>query len=335
MWVSKRYFKIISCLIDIYTQQTRAVSSEEISKRIGEPSSTIRRDLQALEKLDFVLKPKASSGRIPTNKAIRAYIKELCSGLQEQGAGSFSDFQLDGDFSVFSRKVLFSLAEETKAIGFVLLDSIFDFSYKGVEIIKTGSNQVMLVLNGVNGMTFSKIFTTKNNYSDTSLSQWARLLTKEFKGKSLNQSIRSLGNRISKDKDRYLMIYRELLSLLQHNDLKAIDFLYEGELQPWQAFDGNPKELIIVLSALKERSTLVRFLLDMRKQEKKGTQIAFGNETQIPGLDDCLFIFSNLVAASRTIGDIGIIGPRYMAYADSILQVNRFSHYFSKRLAGI
>jgi heat-inducible transcriptional repressor len=334
MWVSKRYFKIISCLIDVYTHRFQAVSSEEISKIIGEPSSTLRKDLQELERLGYVTKLRSCSGRVPTNRAIRAYIKEICSGTEDNDPTVFSDLPVDGDFSVFSRHMLFSLARETQAIGFVMLDSVFDFPFRGVQIIKTGSSQVMLVLNGINGMSFSKIFSTKINYNEHSLAQWAGLLSTEFKGKSLNQSIRAIGNRIAKDKDRYLLIYRELLSLLQHNDLNAIDLLYEGESQPWPSVGGNHKELLYVVSVLKEKSTLIRFLVDMRNQEKRGPQVAFGDETPIPGLDDCLFIFSNLFAASRSIGGIGIIGPRYMHYADSVMQVKRFSNFFSKRLTG-
>ncbi len=299
---------------------------------LGESSSTIRKDMQELERLGYIRKTSISSGRIPTSKAIRLYIKTICP-VSDNNLDSFSDMPGDGDFSVFSRQVLSSLAQETRAIGFVTLDSIFDFSFKGVQIVKTGINQVMLVLNGINGLSFSKIFTTKANYSEKALTKWAKLLSSEFKGKSLNQSIRCIGNRISRDKERYLKIYRELLSLLEHNDLKVIELLYEGEAQFFQPVRRDQLELQDVIAALKEKSLLIRFLHEMRRQDGLGPQLAFGEDSQINGLDDCMLIFSHFFADSKTIGNVGIIGSRFMPYAASVSQVNRFSVYFSTRLS--
>ncbi len=335
MWVSKRYSKILTCLIEIYAARFMPVSSEEMASRMGEPSSTLRKDLQELERLGLVKKTSVSSGRIPTNKAIRQYIKTVCSQREDSGTEIMAVMPPDGDFSVFSRQVLSSLAHETRAIGFVMLDSMFDFPYKGIQILKTGANQVMLVLNGVNGLSFSKIFPTKINYNANALAQWANLLSSEFKGKSLNQSIRCIGNRISRDKERYLKIYRELLSLLEHNDLNVIELLYEGEAQFFQPDHKNQLELQHVIAALKEKSLLIKFLLDMRRQERSGLQVAFGEDTRIVGLDDCMFLFSHFFADTRMIGDMGIIGPRYMPYIDSVSRVRRFSDYFSKRLSGL
>lgn len=334
MWVSKRYFNIISYLIEAYTLRFQPVSSEEIARVMQEPSSSLRKDLQELDRLGFTRKINASSGRVPTNKAIRMHIRNLCTACDGSDGDVFSKIPVDGDFSVFSRQILSTLAEETRAIGFVMLDSIFDFSFKGVQIVKTGVNQVMLILYGMNGLSFSKIFTTKVNYSEADLTQWARLLSSEFKGKSLNQSIRSIGNRISRDKEKYLKIYRELLSLLLHNDLKVIDFLYEGESQFFQPNQRNRLEIQHVIAALKERTVLIKFLLDIRRQEKNGLLVAFGEESPINGLDDCMFLFSHVFSASRPIGDVGIIGPRYMPYASSVSGVSRVSKFFSTRLSG-
>jgi len=334
MWVSKRYSKIINQLIEMYAQRFKPVSSKEMAMVLGESSSTLRKDLQELERLGFIKKTNVSSGRIPTNKAIRQYIKTICPENGDYDSDFFSIAPEGGDFSVFSRQILSSLAHETKSIGFIMLDSVFDFSFREIKVIKTGINQVMLVLYGINGLSFSKIFPTNENYSEKALSQWAKLLSSEFKGKSLNQSIRCIGNRISRDKERYFKIYRELLSLLEHNDLKVIELLFEGESQFFQPNRMDQLEVQQVIAALKEKSLLVRFLLEMRWQEKKGPQVAFGEDTNIAGLDDCMFIFSHFFAASRTIGDVGIIGPRCMPYAASASRVERFSHYFSRKFSG-
>ncbi len=333
MWVSKRYSRILTCLIESYSTILQPVSSEEMAVAVGEPSSTLRRDLQDLERLGYIRKKNASSGRIPTNKAIRFYINNLYPKIDE-ASPTFPEIPCEGDFNLFSRQALNSLAQETRAIGFVMLDSIFNIAFRNVQMIKTGINQVMLILTSVNGLSFSKIFSTKINFPEVSLNGWAKLLTTEFKGKSLNQAIKSIGNRISRDKERYLKIYRELLFLLEYNNLNVIELLYEGESQFFQPKRQNHLELQQIIGALKEKTLLIEFLSNIKKQEKKRPQVAFGEDTQIEGLADCLFIFSHFFTAKKKVGDVGIIGHRYMPYANSISQVNHVSDLFSRKLSG-
>ena len=333
MWVSKRYSRLLTCLIESYSSLLRPVSSEEMSAALGEPSSTLRRDFQDLERLGFVKMNNASSGRIPTKKAIRLYINTLYP-LSKEEDFLFADIPCDGDFTVFSKHALVSLAQETKAIGFVVLDSVFNIAYRNLQMIKTGANQVMLILTSVNGLSFSKIFSTKINFHEGALTSWAKLLSTEFRGKSLNQAIKSIGNRIAKDKEKYLKIYRELLFLLEHNDLNVIELLYEGESQFYQPKRNNQLELQQIIAALKEKSLLVQFLNGIRQQEKRGPHVAFGEDARIDGLADCLFIFSHFFTEQRRMGDVGIIGHRYMPFAKSISRVNHISDIFSRKLSG-
>jgi heat-inducible transcriptional repressor len=335
MWLKKRDSLILIRLIEIYISTHNPVSSSQLAPLLGFSCSTIRKDLQNLEAHRFIYKPNSSSGRIPTNRAIKYYIKRLMEDLQPNHEAFNLNLPelLEPDFNNISDNYLSLLADQTQNIGFVFLNSVFDLNFKRIKLIKVGPHKVMTIIYAVNNWTFSKLFKTHENYPDRDLDIWEAILNKEFKGRTLKNTFKSIRNKLFKDKEKYLKIYRELYYLLGNEDLMTAEFFFKGTHNILDSDLVNPHKVKKLLETLEEKEKLTQFLNDILKNNQKKTMVAFGNDTGISDLEDFILIFSNFYYSQNPIGNIGVIGPKFMSYPATLSQVELFSSHFSKILS--
>jgi heat-inducible transcriptional repressor len=335
MWLKKRDALILIRLIEIYISTHKPVGSAQLAPGLNLSCSSVRKELQKLESYGFIFKPSSSSGRIPTNRGIKYYIKHLIDNF-EIGTDTM-DLQLpeivEPDFNNMSENYLSLLATQTHNIGFIFLNSIFDLNFKQVRLFKVGAHKVMTIIHSVNKWTFSKIFKTHENYPEKDLKQWENILNREFKGRTLKNTFKSIRNKLFKEKEKYLKIYRELYFLLGNEELMTAEFFFKGTLNILDSDLVNPYKVKKLLETLEEKENLTRFLNDIFKNSVKSPIVAFGTDTGISDLEDFILIFSNFYYSRNPIGNIGVIGPKFMPYPTTLSRVELFSSHFSKILS--
>lgn len=333
MWLSKRNSQILSNLTKIYIATHKPVSSSQLAPTMLLSCSALRKELQKLESFGFIYKPSSSSGRIPTNKGLRYYLRELLKNQEIEKM----DFQLPDiknfDFKNISENLLTLLSENTHNIGFLFLNSIFDLKFNRIKLFKIGSHRIMTVLHSTYDWSFSKIFHTNENYSETDIKKWESILNKEFRGRTLQTTFRLIRNRLFKEKEKYQKIYKELYFLLSNKGLKTAELFYKGTLNILNSDIIDPHKVKKILETLEDRVKLSRFLDDILQNNQKSPIIALGAETGITELEDFILILSNFYLARNPIGNIGIIGPKFMPYPHSISRVEAYSAYFSDLLS--
>lgn len=337
MWLKKRTSSLLVRLIEIYTSTQKPVGSASLAPDAGLSCSAVRKELQYLETHGFLFKPSSSSGRIPTNKGIKFYLKQVIDNLEVYRDNiQLREIEInDPDFNHISGNFLSLLANETNTIGFMLLNSIFDLNFRRLRLLKVGPNKVMAVAQSTNNHTFSKILRTRENYSENELKEWEAILNREFKGRTLRNTFKSVRNRLFKEKEKYIKIYRGLYYLLGNEDLATAEFLFKGTLNILDSNLVNPHNVKRLLQTLEEKEKFSGFLNDILKNNAKTTNpvIAFGGDSGISDLEDFILICSNFYYSRNPIGNIGVIGPKFMAYPSTISQVELYSSYFSKILS--
>ncbi len=337
MWLSKRNSLILDCLVELYISTKKPVSSLQLSKKLSISSSSLRKDLQSLEFYKFLYKPFSSSGRIPTNKGIKAYLK--CIKTRDINNTYINelltniDLLENDDFSATSGTLLSYLSENTQNIGFVFLNSIFDLSFKRIKLIKVGHHKVMVVIMSPNNWSFPRVFETIKNYSDNELKNWQQILNTEYRGNNLNTTFKKIRNRQSKNKEKYRNIYKELSFLFNKNDMNKSELLFKGELNMFDSDFFDNSKIKGILELLKDKEKLSAFLSDILLNEKGVSSVLFGKDTGMTEFEDLILISSNFYHSDNPIGNIGVIGPRYIHYKETINKVEDYSAYFSKILS--
>src|SRR6201991_1300884 len=77
--LSKRERRVLEAVIQTYVQTAEPAGSRTLSRLfgLGVSPATIRNTMSDLEEKGFLFHPHTSAGRIPTNKAYRAYVDAL------------------------------------------------------------------------------------------------------------------------------------------------------------------------------------------------------------------------------------------------------------------
>lgn len=335
MWLKKRNSLILTGLLKIYASTHKPVSSSQLEPYVSLSTSAIRKELQKLEAYGFIYKPSSSSGRVPTNRGIRYYFRELVKNLELENKHLSLPVVDDPDFNNVSDNFLSLLSTETPNIGFIFLDSIFDLNFSSIRMIKIGPHRIMTIIQSTGSWNFSKIFKTGENYPERDLEKWENILNKEYRGRSLKSALKSIRNRLFKEKEKYIKIYRGLYFLLANEELMTAELFIKGTLNLIDSKIVDSNKVKRLLETLEEKEKLSVFLNDIlhNNEDKSGPTVIFGTETGIAELEDFLLIYANFYHSKNPIGNIGVIGPKFMPDPDIISRVALFSSYFSKNFS--
>ena len=77
-----RQYKILKAIIETYIKQGNPIGSKFLNEitDFDVSSATIRKEMNKLEQDEYVMQPHTSSGRVPTSKGYKEYLKnEICS----------------------------------------------------------------------------------------------------------------------------------------------------------------------------------------------------------------------------------------------------------------
>src|SRR5215471_1896703 len=79
--LNKRERRVLEAVIRSYVETAEPAGSRTLSRRFGldVSAATIRNTMSDLEEKGFLFHPHTSAGRVPTNKAYRAYVDSLLS----------------------------------------------------------------------------------------------------------------------------------------------------------------------------------------------------------------------------------------------------------------
>src|ERR1043165_7521294 len=77
--LSRRERRVLEAVIRSYVETAEPAGSRTLSRRfgLGVSPATIRNTMSDLEEKGFLFHPHTSAGRVPTNKAYRAYVDAL------------------------------------------------------------------------------------------------------------------------------------------------------------------------------------------------------------------------------------------------------------------
>lgn len=82
--LTKRQKSILFSIIEEYIKTAKPVASELLSQKFNLSSALLRNEMSFLNKHGYLFKIHASSGRIPTDKALRLFINDISINLQNE-----------------------------------------------------------------------------------------------------------------------------------------------------------------------------------------------------------------------------------------------------------
>lgn len=317
--MNEREQLILKAIIKHYLEFGESVGSRTLEKKynIGVSSATIRNTMADLEDKGLISKTHTSSGRIPTSEGYRLYVEELIKIRdisQEEKAKVLQAYnkrmnQIDMIFEETSRL----LSKISQYAGVVLEPAIKQEGIRKVQLVHINDTTILAVI-------VMDSYLTKNLsvYLETPLNEEGVENINRF----LNEKIREKEVFTLSDLGEFFT-NTELFVPEGFQEYKGVDegkLFFEGGSN---LLEGNVSDVMKIIDRVKLfnnpkdlRAVFSQFI--QREQYKDGeVNVIFGEDLNIPGLEDFSFVFS-VYTLGNAKGVMGVIGPKRMEYSRTV-----------------
>jgi len=330
--LSDRSRRLLATLVREYIETGEPVSSQVLAREsgLGVSSATVRNALAQLEEAGYLHQPHTSAGRVPTDRAYRAFVDLLLesrkpfrtpahveSQLREQAVRStLIDDLLASVSHVVSRAA--------RHVGFALSGTDADVLQR-IDFVALGGSRVLVVVVSRGNRITQKIVETEDPVRSQDLVQAANYLNTEFAGVPLLEVRSAVLMRLEQERTLYDELLTRALRLAQTTlaDLpQARTFHVEGAASLLDATANEPVSLSTLralLEMMEEKARLVHLLNEYI--DGPGLTVVIGAEHMSPDLRPFSLVASTTVddGAQRTVG---VIGPMRMHYSRAIALVD-------------
>ena len=355
--LDERSRDVLASVVHTYIRSASPVSSRQLEKSgtFGLSSASLRNAMADLEDLGFLMHPHVSAGRIPTDRGYRAFVDELMTPASPTGEerariahdlGSES-FEM-GRFLLAASRILSSLTGE---VAVVSAPDTAQFVLSSVHFTRLSERKVLAVQVSEAGLVDSRLIETREDYPQAELDRVSRILSIDYKGHSLVAISRALLEALTEEKVRFdaaLSRTLELGRLAFSLAGKATGEVYvEGTetLLEKPDFGRDLDSLRRMFRAFDEKARLMRLLTDCLDSERsaradlaldsRGTAVVIGSESELTGETQSAVVATAYGRGGRTMGVLGVIGPKRMAYARVVPLVRELGFYVTALLEGM
>jgi len=321
---------LIEHLVKDYISGGHAISSDRLLERTGLSCSTatIRKDLMKLESLGFIESTHVSSGRVPTVKGYRYYIdnnlkrKPLSKSEQESIKSLIRSNLNESSIISSTTEYISELSDFAAVIGSFKNDKKV---FNKLEIHRLSSNKALAVVYMENNHIDNKIIDI-SNISSSKLSACVTYLNQNFCSIELREIPKILTKGLDNIRDEINTALKVLNNFIYQD---SADFHVTGQKKLVDSSDFYSIEKVKNLVELFDKKQALKDLM-VKCIENENIQIYIGDESGTDLLTDCSLISAPYQKNNRTVGVLGVIGPKRMDYERIVEIVDFTAKMFSK-----
>jgi heat-inducible transcriptional repressor len=337
--LSPRQGLVLRAVVSAYVGDAAPIGSATLAHLLPVSLSpaSVRNTLAELAELGLIEKPHASAGRVPTDRGLRLFVDSL---VGPRPLGDYEKRRLAGsvdgvDALEALRVACQLLSQRTQQLGFVLRPRLERVLLRHTSLMRLSSERVLAVLVSSTGVAYRRVIEDAGADDQIELDRIAATLNAYVRGRTLAEARVALAgdlHRLRSEAERLRARALHLAAAALAGSADDADLLTGTWLSLLdQPEFRHPERLRELLAALETRERLIA-LLDQMLLER-GVRVAFGGETDEPGLRHCAIVTAPYGGAEAPLGVLGVIGPSRMDYARIIPLVEFFSQLITEKLS--
>ena len=318
--------KILRWVVQQYVETRRPVGSQMIaSEALPDVSSaTIRNIMAELEEEGYLYQPHTSGGRIPTDKAYRYYVDYLAN-VQKMAAKERERIEEAYDSrvnEVDNMMVQTSrlLAMLSGAAGFVYTSNVQEQRVQRLDFIPLAPGAVLAVLVTESGAVRHWPVRTGYAINPARLRVLSRFINEEIEGLTLAQARRILWQHVHSGHqeiagmaDLATQVLKDMERPQTDNELYVEGFGQLLENTSEDDFEDLKQMMRFVEERERFSSLLSEKMTGMEKSNQK-LNVSIGSENELKELKNLSIVSTACKVGDKTVGMLGIIGPKHMEY---------------------
>jgi len=340
--LTQRDQSVLEAVITDYIETGEPVGSRTISKRsaLNVSPATIRNVMADLEELGLLHQPHTSAGRIPTARGLRIYIDSIMQSkqLERQERDLIRDElrKRPRDVKDLLQRTSRFLSQYCRQAGVVLWPKLTVTRFKHIEFIRSGPQQVMVILISKDGLVHQTNIEWTEEITQRELDKYSSYVNELLQ----DLPISSVKERIREEMRSEKALFDKLVSralemarqAMHDSSLDDSEVYIEGQSN----LLDNPEFADVarmrrLLHTFEDKSRIIR-LLDVTLKASAGIQIILGTEDELQGLQEMSLISSPYGRGDRPLGVLGVIGPLRMDYSRIVPVVEFTARFISQIL---
>ena len=343
--LSVRERQVLEAVVRTYVDTAEPAGSRSVTRRfdLGVSPATVRNTMSDLEDKGYLFHPHASAGRVPTDRAYRAFVEQFMQPAQlteKEKSRLASELDFEGASAVerLVRHATRALGLLSQELGVAAAPRLASAVLERLELVKVSSRKVLLVARVRSGLVRTVFVDLPCEVPADTLVTLTLLLNERLAGLTLREIRDTVAMRIRDAAPDDDPAAEEILNIFMHSGGELFDWpetqsskIHLGQAsvlatQPEFTSGESLKELM----RLTEQTEVLAAALGSRFHNK-GIQITIGGENR----DEALSEFT-LVTAEYRVGGlrgvIGVIGPTRMPYEKVCAIVEHTSSLVTKIL---
>ncbi len=319
--LTERKKQILKAIVDAHIAGGGPVGSKYIlqNQQLSCSSATIRNEMAELEEMGYLEQPHASAGRVPSELGYRFYVDTLIEryAMTTHEIAQINDLLKAkmGELDQILLAASHLASNLTNYTGIAIKPPVRAISINKFEVIYLESDHYILIAVTSTGAVKSKHVHTTVPISQASAARLTGVLNQHLNGLSANEItlpiIMKMESQMDYDSSLVSGAIKATYDLLNELDegemrVSGIDHLLQ---YPEYSDVGQLQELLGTLEKKEDILNLVS------RNESQDISVLIGSESEVKVMNNSALVFKPIVKDGKTLGAIGILGPRRMDYA--------------------
>ena len=322
MELTERKLKILQAIISDYVRTAEPVGSRTLSRKLDMNISpaTIRNEMSDLEEMGYLTHPHTSAGRVPSDKAYRLYVNQLMEkpvlSIEEKAAIAN---ELQADINEFERTIRHAariLSRITNLTSFAVTPTRGEETLKFVNLLPVDEKTVVMMIVSDTGEISNTALKLKRECTPENLQLLAKSMTYQFRGRTITDVLK---DNMIESLETNVQAMGNLAEDIMPDFMKTLEDMLNVQLY----MDGLTNIFDIPEYSDMERAKSFMSLLDQKDEFLKtiverddGVIVTIGDENMDEQMADYSVITATYSVDGKTVGKIGVIGPKRMKYGE-------------------
>jgi heat-inducible transcriptional repressor len=342
--VTARQRAILTAIIESYIETGEPVGSGTIARlQHGVSSATVRNEMAELAEEGLLEQPHTSAGRVPTARAFRMYVEQLCGGAHPRIDGARlsarSRSQIDLSFQGIAgtqavlERTSHVLATLSSGVGVAIAAAAEGDMLEHVHFSRLAPARVLAVVVTRSGLVRDRVLALDKDLTVRELEVAGNFLNENFRGWSVERVRAEIARLVERERSEY----QRMLNSVHQLWVKAVpevpaQSVYVDGVANLVGSQEDRERLREVLAALEAKQRLVELLNAYIDARQESVRVVFDLEEHAPEMSGLVLIAAPARMGGESRGTVGVIGPKRMHYENTMNAVSYIAQVFDRML---
>ncbi len=337
--LTERKKRILKAIVDAHIEGGEPVGSKYVlqNQQLNCSSATVRNEMAELEEMGYLEQPHASAGRVPSELGYRFYVDSL---IERYAMTTHEIAQINallkakmGELDQILLAASNLASSMTNYTGIAIKPPVSSVSINKFNTIYLEPDHYILVAVDSGGNVKSKHIRCEHTpVTPDSVARLSCVLNAHLSGHSADQITLPLMMRMESEMGQYASIVNDAIKtvydLLGEMDDGEMRISGIDRLLQYPEY-SDVSQLQELLGTLEKKEDILNLV---SQNENQDISVVIGSESQVKVMNNSALVFKPIVKDGKTLGAIGVLGPRRMDYAKVLATLEGLSGNISNMI---